>query len=257
MPASEVTTLPATENKVALITGAARRIGAAIAETLHQQGYRIIIHYGHSAAEALALCEQFNRQRANSALCLQADLNHDSQRQDLAQQVLASFGQLDLLINNASSFYPTAVGTGTLEQWDDLFGSNAKAPFFLSQALAPALKQSGGNIINIADIHAERPLREHTIYCMAKAANVMLTKSLAMELAPQVRVNGIAPGAILWPEQAAELDSEGKNNILKKVPLERAGDPTHIANAVSFLIQPNNYITGQVLSIDGGRSLSN
>jgi len=257
MPPSDVTGQPTAANKVALITGAARRIGAALAQSLHQQGYRIIIHYGHSAAEAQALSERLNQHRANSAVCLQADLNNDTQRQQLAQQALASFGQLDLLINNASSFYPTAVGSGTPEQWDDLFGSNAKAPFFLSQALAPALKKSAGNIINIADIHAERPLREHTIYCMAKAANVMLTKSLAIELAPQVRVNGIAPGAILWPEQAAELGGAQKENILKKIPLERPGDPTHIANAVSFLIQPNNYVTGQVLSIDGGRSLSN
>jgi len=256
MPPAAITDLTAAD-KVALITGAARRIGAALAESLHQQGYRIIIHYGHSAAAAQTLSQRLNQQRANSAVCLQADLNDDSQRQLLAQQALSSFGQLDLLVNNASSFYPTAIGSGTTEQWDDLFGSNAKAPFFLSQALAPALRQSGGNIINIADIHAERPLREHTIYCMAKAANVMLTKSLAMELAPQVRVNGIAPGAILWPEQAAELDGEQKNNILKKVPLERPGDPEHIANAVNFLIQANNYVTGQVLSIDGGRSLSN
>jgi len=257
MPPAAITDLTTTADKVALITGAARRIGAALAESLHQQGYRIIIHYGHSAAAAQTLSQRLNQQRANSSVCLQADLNDDSQRQLLAQQALSSFGQLDLLVNNASSFYPTAIGSGTTEQWDDLFGSNAKAPFFLSQALAPALRQSGGNIINIADIHAERPLREHTIYCMAKAANVMLTKSLAMELAPQVRVNGIAPGAILWPEQAAELDGEQKNNILKKVPLERPGDPEHIANAVNFLIQPNNYVTGQVLSIDGGRSLSN
>jgi len=257
MPPAAITDLTTTADKVALITGAARRIGAALAESLHQQGYRIIIHYGHSAAAAQTLSQRLNQQRANSSVCLQADLNDDSQRQLLAQQALSSFGQLDLLVNNASSFYPTAIGSGTTEQWDDLFGSNAKAPFFLSQALAPALRQSGGNIINIADIHAERPLREHTIYCMAKAANVMLTKSLAMELAPQVRVNGIAPGAILWPEQAAELDGEQKNNILKKVPLERPGDPEHIANAVNFLIQANNYVTGQVLSIDGGRSLSN
>jgi len=257
MPPAAITDLTITADKVALITGAARRIGAALAESLHQQGYRIIIHYGHSAAAAQTLSQRLNQQRANSSVCLQADLNDDSQRQLLAQQALSSFGQLDLLVNNASSFYPTAIGSGTTEQWDDLFGSNAKAPFFLSQALAPALRQSGGNIINIADIHAERPLREHTIYCMAKAANVMLTKSLAMELAPQVRVNGIAPGAILWPEQAAELDGEQKNNILKKVPLERPGDPEHIANAVNFLIQANNYVTGQVLSIDGGRSLSN
>jgi len=257
MPPAAITDLTATADKVALITGAARRIGAALTESLHQQGYRIIIHYGQSAAAAQTLSQRLNQQRANSAVCLQADLNDDSQRQQLAQQAMASFGQLDLLVNNASSFYPTAIGSSTTEQWDDLIGSNAKAPFFLSQALAPALKQSGGNIINIADIHAERPLREHTIYCMAKAANVMLTKSLALELAPQVRVNGIAPGAILWPEQAAELDGEQKNNILKKVPLERPGDPEHIANAVNFLIQPNNYITGQVLSIDGGRSLSN
>ena len=249
--------LPSPHNKVALITGAARRIGACLAQTLHQQGFRIVIHYGHSGEQAQTLSASLNATRADSSVCLQADLNDGEQVTRLAEQALAAFGQLDVLINNASSFYPTAIGSGTFEQWDDLFSSNAKAPFFLSQALAPALKTSHGCIVNIADIHAERPLAEHTIYCMAKATNVMLTKSLAKELAPEVRVNGLAPGAILWPEQAAALGEEQKDNILNKIPLARPGHPDNIANAVSFLIQSNNYITGQILAIDGGRSLGN
>lgn len=243
------------QKKVALVTGAARRIGATLTRTLHAEGYCVLIHYGTSKTEAEALASELNKNNADTAQCLAADLNDDKQVETLATAALNAYGRLDILINNASSFYPTPIGTGTQEHWDDLFSSNAKAPFFLSQALAPALKTNGGCIINIADIHADSPLKEHTIYCMAKAANVMLTKSLARELAPEIRVNGIAPGAILWPEQAAELNQQQKDNILENVPLARTGHPDNIAQAMTYLIQPNNYVTGQIIAVDGGRTL--
>ena len=241
---------------VALITGGARRIGAAIAEKLHSNGFRVIIHYQNSLVQAQQLCDAFNRQRADSAAIIGADLNQIEDINQLSQQAIKQFARLDLLINNASSFYPTPIATATLEQWDNLFNSNAKAPFFLSQALADELKKQCGSIINIADIHADKPLKNHTLYCMAKAANVMLTKSLAKELAPRVRVNGIAPGAILWPESEAELDSQAQADILTKIPLARAGDVDNIANTVKFLALDNNYINGQILAVDGGRSIN-
>ncbi|WP_439133942.1 pteridine reductase [Pseudomaricurvus sp.] len=239
---------------VALITGGARRIGAEIIRQLHQQGYRVLIHYRHSRDEAQALADLLNQVRSDSAALIQADLSQDESIESLATAAIAVFGRIDVLINNASSFYPTPIGHATLDQWDELMSSNAKAPFFLSQALAPELSKRTGCIINIADIHARKPLKEHTLYCMAKAANVMLTESLARELAPTVRVNSVAPGAILWPEDAAELDSEGKQSILGRIPLARTGAPENIAQAVLCLLQ-NDYITGQVLPVDGGRSL--
>jgi pteridine reductase len=242
--------------KVAFITGASKRIGAAVARELHHQGYRIVLHYGTSVDEAEGLAKSLNNTRPDSAACLQADLNDHAQVELLAERAFSCFGQMDVLINNASTFYPTPIGAGSAEQWEELFNSNAKAPFFLSQALAPALRESRGCIINMADIHADRPLTEHTIYCMAKAANVMLTKSLAKELAPHVRVNGIAPGAILWPEEGAEPSGQQKESILGKVPLAKPGHPNNIAQAVSYLISPDNYVTGQILSVDGGRSIS-
>ncbi len=272
--AATETPLAAEEAPVALITGAGRRIGAAIARHLHAHGYRLLLHYRQSAEECLALAEELNGQRPDTALCLQADLANDEALATFADATLTAFGRLDVLINNASSFYPTPIGQATLAQWDDLMSSNAKAPFFLSQALKDVLKQQRGAIINIADIHARQPLREYTIYCMAKAANVMLTQSLAKELAPEVRVNGVAPGAILWPEkqgpdkqgpghgsddhgasQEAGLDEAGKASILGKIPLSRAGQPKHIAETVLFLIR-NDYITGQIVPVDGGRSIN-
>lgn len=239
---------------VAFITGGARRIGAEIADKLHQKGYRLLIHYRHSADEAKALADRLNQQRADTVKLVSADLNQQIQLETLTEKALQAFGQVDVLINNASSFYPTPIGKGTEAHWDDLFASNAKAPFFLSQALANELRQRQGCIINIADIHASKPLGQHTIYCMAKAANVMLTQSLAKELAPEVRVNGVAPGAILWPEQDAELTDNGKDSILRQVPLARAGHPGNIADTVVFLVD-NDYISGQIIAIDGGRSL--
>lgn len=239
---------------VALITGGARRIGATISQWLHHHQYRVVIHYRHSAAEAQRLVDHLNGLRPASAALVQADLHRDDAIAPLVESALSSFGRVDALINNASSFYPTPIGEATSAQWDELMNSNAKAPFFLSQALVPELRQRRGCIINIADIHGSQPLAEHTLYCMAKAANVMLTQSLARELAPYVRVNSVAPGAILWPEQAAELDTSGKQNILARIPLARLGTPANIAQAVYMLLQ-NDYITGQVLPVDGGRSL--
>lgn len=242
---------------VALITGGARRIGAAIAENLHQAGFNIALHYRHSAKDAQAVVDKLNQQRPNSALAFAADLNHLQEIQHLAQTLLQQWQRLDVLINNASSFFPTPIADASEAQWNDLMNSNLKAPFFLAQAFAAELQQRKGCIINIADIHADRPLKQHPIYCAAKAGNVMLTKSLARELAPQVRVNGIAPGAILWPEQDNGLDDSTQLEILQKIPLARSGSPEDIARAVRFLVQDAPYITGQIITVDGGRSLCN
>jgi pteridine reductase len=242
---------------VALITGGARRIGAAIAESLHQAGFNIALHYRHSEKEAQAMVDKLNQQRSNSALAVAADLNHLQEIQHLAHALLQQWQRLDVLINNASSFFPTPVANASEAQWNDLMNSNLKAPFFLAQAFAAELQQRRGCIINIADIHADRPLKQHPIYCAAKAGNVMLTKSLARELAPQVRVNGIAPGAILWPEQDNGLDDSTQQEILQKIPLARSGSPEDIARAVRFLVQDAPYITGQIITVDGGRSLCN
>ena len=245
-----------TDAPVALLTGAARRIGAVTAKTLHASGYRVIIHYRGSKQEAEALTHELNALRPDSAVALQADLSQLKDVQRLADDTLKQWGRMDALINNASSFYPTPVGEATEDQWNDLMNSNLKAPFFLAQALADALKKTEGAIITMADIHAERPLKNHPIYCAAKAGNVMLTKSLARELAPKVRVNGIASGAILWPEQEAELDDDGKATILDRVPLNRPGDPQDIADTILFLLTRAPYITGQIIAVDGGRSVS-
>lgn len=240
---------------VALITGGARRIGAILTEHLHQYGYRVLIHYRHSAVEARALAERLNAQRPASAAIVEADLDRDEAITPLVAAALAQFGRVDALINNASAFYPTPVGEATPAHWDELMSSNAKAPFFLSQALVPELRQRRGCIINIADIHAHQPLPEYTLYCMAKAANTMLTRSLARELAPLVRVNSVAPGAILWPEHDAELSAQGKQALLNRIPLQRLGSPDNIAQAVLMLLQ-NDYLTGQIVAVDGGRSLT-
>lgn len=240
---------------VALITGGARRIGACCTRTLHKLGFCVIIHYRHSkdAAEQLAL--ECNAIRPDSAIVLTADLNKLEQLEALAKQATEYWGYLDALINNASSFYPTPIESASENDWDDLLGSNVKAPFFLAQALAPSLKKQQGAIVNLADIHAERPLKEHTIYCIAKAGNVMLTKSLAKELAPFVRVNGVAPGAILWPENDTALSDTTKQCIIEKTALKKSGSPANIADTVAFLLQKDSYITGQVITVDGGRTL--
>ena len=240
------------DTPVALVTGSAKRLGRQIISQLHQAGYRVIIHYNQSATDANNLATSLNQQRPDSALTIQANLLDEQAVQLLANKALASFNRLDVLINNASSFYATPLGSATLANWDDLFGSNVKAPYFLCKALAPALAANKGCIINMVDIHAQQPLQDHSIYCMAKAALLMMTKSLARELAPTIRVNGIAPGAILWPsQQLAEAD---KAAILQQIPLQRTGSPEDIANTVLFLLQ-SPYISGQIIAVDGGRSL--
>ncbi|MCR8922322.1 pteridine reductase [Dasania sp. GY-MA-18] len=241
---------------VAIITGGAQRIGAEICNSLHRHGYNVVIHYRHSQSKAEALCAQLNQQRSNSAIALAADLADVSALQQLIRQAQQQWGRLDALVNNASSFYPTPVAQCDENQWHDLFNSNVKGAFFLSQAAAPYLQKHKGCIVNIVDIHAQKPLKEHSLYCMAKAALAMMTQSLAKEL-PPVRVNGVAPGAILWPEQQGKsvLSDEDKQQITQKIPLGHSGSPQDIAKTVLFLIKDAPYITGQIISVDGGRSL--
>ncbi len=240
--------------KTALITGAARRIGAQIAKTLHENGANIIIHYGSSSDEADKLEAQFNLYRFNSAVSLQADLLNIDEIHHLAIQAFNAFNGLDILINNASTFYPTPLGSINEENWNDLMGTNIKAPMFLSQACYPALKQSKGTIINMVDIHARTPLKKHITYSCAKAAKVMLTRSLASEMGPEVRVNAIAPGAILWPEDDNKLDFEIRKKIVEKIPLGKTGKPIDIADTILFLIT-SDYVNGQIITVDGGRQL--
>lgn len=238
----------------ALITGAARRIGACIAETLHQRGCNVFLHY-HSSRDAVdALADKLNTLRPASATPLQADLGNMDDIERLVASVRAQTGQLDLLINNASRFYPTAVGSTSMEQWDDLMDSNLRGPYFLTQALVPELNNAAGNVVNLLDIHAVKPMAGHAVYSMAKAGLQMMTLALAKELGPRIRVNGVAPGAILWPEQEDGL--EHQQNILNRVVMGRAGEPQDIASAVVYLGLDAPYVTGQVLAVDGGRSLN-
>ncbi len=242
-----------TQNKVVLITGAAHRIGAITARILHHAGMNIVLHYRGSRIAAQQLQKELLEHRADSVVLVQADLNTPAALPALVQQAHASWQRLDVLINNASTFYSTAVGSVSEDQWEDLFGTNLKAPFFLAQAAAPYLQQSKGCIVNIVDIHADRPLKGYPIYSMAKAGLVMMTKALAAELGPNIRVNAVAPGAILWPEH---LDEVNQARIVSKTFLKRKGDPQDIANTILFLINDAAYITGQVLVVDGGRSLN-
>jgi pteridine reductase len=239
--------------KVALVTGAARRIGATIARTLHAHGASVAIHYRGSAEEAVALVDDLNSQRADSAASFAADLTNLPSLSTLVENVINWRSRLDVLVNNASSFYPTPIGAITEQQWDDLVGTNLKAPLFLSQAALPALREAHGVIINIVDIHSRRPLRDHTVYGPTKAGLAMLTRSLAKDLAPDVRVNGVSPGAILWPEDGMTDDT--RETILRQVPLGRAGTPEDIAGAVLYLASEASYVTGQIIAIDGGRSI--
>ncbi|MEX1034222.1 MAG: pteridine reductase [Cellvibrionaceae bacterium] len=241
--------------RVALVTGAARRIGAETARQLHDAGFNLVLHYHQSTADAEALCETLNQTRPQSAITARADLCDLQEIKHLAELATGQWRRVDALINNASSFFPTPVGDIRESDWDNLLGTNLKAPLFLSQALASTLKQNRGCIINMADVHAERPLSGHPVYCAAKAGNVMLTKSLAKELAPEVRVNGIAPGAILWPEDDGELSDESKQKIIKKIALKRTGEPNDIARTIRFLVTDAPYITGQIIAVDGGRNL--
>ena len=242
------------EGKSALVTGAANRLGAQIARTLHQNGANLIIHYRGSADNAEALKQHLNDLRAESASCLQADLNDLEAIKNLAHDAAQFYHGLDILINNASSFYPTAIGKIREKDWDDLIGSNFKAPLFLSQACYPHLRKASGVIINMLDIYASSPLKNHSLYCSAKAANQMLVKSLALEMAPEVRVNGIAPGAILWPEHSSAEPPDYQKKLLKKIPLQKTGSPESIAQTAMFLLE-NDYITGEVIKVDGGRLL--
>lgn len=238
---------------VALVTGSARRIGAAIARTLHAAGYDLALHARSSRVELDALATEFEAVRPGSTLTLQAELADFDRLPELVARTVGRFGRLDALVNNASSFHPTAIGSTTPADWDALFASNARAPFFLAQAAAPHLKVTDGAIVNLTDIYAERPLRQHSVYCMAKAALLMMTKALALELAPEVRVNAVAPGAILWPEAPGHTATQ--DAMLARTPLGRTGTPEEVAEAVRWLLQDATYSTGQVLHLDGGRLL--
>ena len=240
-------------NKVVLISGAAHRLGATTARMLHGEGMNILLHYRHSRDAAEALQTELNDIRPDSIKLLQADLHDTQSLPGLIEEAVNAWDRLDVLINNASSFYPTPIGSVTEAQWDDLIGSNLKAPLFLSQAAAPYLRQHQGCIVSIVDIHAERPLKEFPVYSMAKAGLVMLTKSLACELGPEVRVNAVAPGAILWPENLGEKEKE---KIISRTFLKRQGAPDDIARAILYLVRDAGYVSGQVITVDGGRSLN-
>jgi len=244
------------ENRqVVLISGGAKRVGAAVARHLHALGMNLIIHYHYSETEANVLQEELQQQRSDSVLLLQANLLNINKLSDKVLSAINHYGRLDVLINNASTYYPTPLDQAKEQNWEDLLGTNLKAPFFLAQTVAPALRSTQGCIINMVDIHAQRPLKNHPIYSIAKAGLVMLTQALAMELAPQVRVNAIAPGAILWPESENSMDESAKQQILSKIALSRLGNPTDIAQTVEFLIRAAGYMTGQIITLDGGRTL--
>lgn len=242
--------------KVALVTGAARRIGAEIARTLHHAGMNIVLHYYSSEEEAIAFCKQLNQTRERSAVAIHADLQESESENALLQQAVAEWGRLDVLVNNASRFYRTAIGKVTDYAWEDLINSNMKAPFFLAQAAAPSLTATRGCIVNITDIHAERPLRDYSVYCISKSGLLMMTKVLAKELGPSVRVNAVAPGAIIWPEGNNTLSENEKKKIIEDTVLQRPGNPEDIAKAVLFFVRDAEYVSGQVLNVDGGRILS-
>lgn len=244
--------LPLT-GKWALITGAGRRVGAAIARSLHSAGVSIAIHYRNSGSDAVTLAGELNDSRPGSAMTVQADLLDNRALGTLVGNVVAHAGRLDILVNNASSFYPTPLSDITEQQWTDLLGTNLKAPLFLAQAAVPHLKATRGVIINIVDIHAIRPLRDHPIYGAAKAGLAFLTRALARDLAPDIRVNGVAPGAILWPDGG--ISDPMRETVLKQIPLKRVGEPADIATCVLYLVRDARYVTGQIIAVDGGRSV--
>ena len=243
------------EGKVILITGAARRVGAAIARRLHQSGAMLMLHYHRSEAEALALQAELNAIRAGSVALVQADLLNVAGLPEMIRNTVARFERLDALINNASSFYATAMGTVTEDDWESLMGSNVKAPLFLCQAAATHLRKTSGSIVNITDIHAERPLKNYIVYSVAKAALDGLTRSLARELGPEIRVNAVAPGPILWPEDDS-FDELARQRVISHTLLKRAGEPADIAKAVYYLLADAPYVTGQTIAVDGGRSVN-
>lgn len=243
-----------TNNKVAVVTGGARRIGSAIVRSLHEQNMNIVVHYRLSRKDADALVADLNATRPNSAVALALDMANLDNIEPFVAEILQTWGRVDALINNASSFYPTPFGSVTEEQWQDLMSSNLKTPFFLTQALAPALGKVSGAVVNIVDIKVERPSSKYSAYCIAKAGLWMMTKSLAKELAPNVRVNAVAPGAMIRPENDY-LSPEELVALQKRIPLRRLGKAEDIAKAVKFLIFDADYITGHMLTVDGGRSL--
>jgi pteridine reductase len=243
-------------NKVILITGGAKRIGAAIAEHLHNEGCNIIIHYRESDKDAKALQKKLNKKRANSTQIIQADLLKFDSYKQVIDKSIKFFGRIDCLINNASSYYPTPLDKVNDKSWMDLIGSNLKAPLFLSKEVCKYLKKTKGSIINITDTHIKRPKKKFIIYSVAKAGLVTLTHSLAHELAPEIRVNAVAPGPIIWPTNMKEYSDQYKKNVISETLLKKIGNPTDIAKAVSFLINNADYITGHVLEVDGGRSFS-
>ena len=240
--------------RAVLITGGARRVGAALVRALHAAGANVLIHCNRSVQAAQSLWAELERERSGSCAVIVSDLLDTAALPRLVDSALAHFGRLDLLINNASSFYPTPIGHISLAHWEDLMGTNLRAPLFLTQAAAPALRDSGGSVLNIVDIHGQRPLRDHALYSTAKAGLIMLTRALARELAPAVRVNAIAPGAILWPEGG--MQQSRKARITERTPLQRQGSPDDIVRAVLFFASEAPFVTGQVLAVDGGRSIA-
>lgn len=247
--------MTALNGKVALITGAARRIGAEISHLLHSAGMNIVLHYHNSSVDAEKLALALNKKRDHSAFTLQADLATTGIEQSVISKAVDHWGRLDVLVNNASRFYRTDVGKVSNFAWTDLMDSNVRAPFFLAQAAAPFLRQVNGSIINITDIHAESPVQEYSVYCISKAALLMANKALARELGPEIRVNAVAPGAIVWPEGENTLSEKQKEKIIAQTALGRVGNANDIAKTVLFLVRDGDYITGQVINVDGGRSI--
>jgi pteridine reductase len=246
----------AMQGKAILVTGGARRVGAAICRELHAHGANLIVHYRSSSQDAQALQEELNRLRPDSAALVQADLLDVGRLPDLIEESASRYGRLDALVNNASSFFPTPLGEITETMWDDLIGSNLKAPLFLSQAAAPLLRKQQGCIVNIVDIHSEWPLKRYVVYNAAKGGLATLTRSLALELGPAIRVNGVSPGPILWPEEGEWKEEAARKHIIGRTVLKRTGEPEDIARTVSFLITDAPYITGQIINVDGGRSVN-
>ncbi|EXI77665.1 MAG: 3-oxoacyl-[acyl-carrier-protein] reductase FabG [Candidatus Accumulibacter sp. BA-94] len=239
--------------KTILVTGAAKRLGSAIARELHATGANVMLHYRQAAATAEDLVGELNAARPSSAACLPADLLDVGSLPQLIADTVDRFGRLDALVNNASSFFPTPLGEIDLASWDDLMGSNLRAPLFLTQAAAPHLRAARGAVVNITDIHVERPLAGYPLYCAAKAGLLGLTRALAIELAPQVRVNAVAPGPILWPDSGF-FDSAARQEIVAHTLLQRTGCPEDVARAVRYLLEDAAYVTGQVINVDGGRT---
>lgn len=241
---------------VALVTGAAHRLGARTAEILHDRGWNLVIHYRSRKQQAQELVDMMNRVRPDSATCTQGDLTQDKDIARIAVEACGYWGRLDGLVNNASVFYPTPTADATEEDWYQIMGANLKAPFFLVQYCLPALRKTSGSVINLIDIYSEKPLQDHPLYCASKAGLAALTRSWAKDLAPGIRVNGVSPGAILWPEENKAVDSGHQQAILQKTPLARTGQPDDIAGTIAYLLCDAPFVTGQILSVDGGRSLN-